>query len=126
MCGHSTGCNIKYTSLLLSALILQDDKKSPEVWSFGSPVCLAACVEAMWTPPPLPSSSSSSMSTGSSGPCISRHVCESLWMSSGSGGMKVWLPLFPRDEGHLSFLSKRIMLSLPCPVYPQGEMRQLN
>ena len=92
------------------------------MWSFGDPVCLAGSVEAVWTPPPL--ATLFSLSGGGargSGACISRHVSESLWMSCGGAGMKVWLPLFPRDEGHMSFLSKRIMLTLPSPAYPQGE-----
>ena len=35
---------------------------------------------------------------------------------------QVWLPLYPREEdhGHLSFLAKRIMLTLSMSVYPQG------
>lgn len=34
--------------------------------------------------------------------------------------LQVWLPLYPRDEGHPNFLSKRIMLTLYINVYTQG------
>ena len=83
-------------------------------WAFSDPVCLAASVEAIWTPlqtTPLSSSDTSS------------HLLESVWFACGWVGIKVWLPLFPRDEGHLSFVSKRIMLTIPCSVYTQGEMK---
>ena len=87
------------------------DFQGTDEWKFSNPVCLAASVEIMWTPaPPTPYSSHPS----------SVHLAESLWLACGWEGIKVWLPLFPRDEGHLSFLSKRIMLTLPCSVYPQG------
>ena len=34
--------------------------------------------------------------------------------------VQVWLPLYPRDEGHPNFLSKRIMLTLHINIYTQG------
>ena len=39
---------------------------------------------------------------------------------------QVWLPLYPRDEGRPTFLSKRIMLTLNILVYPQGTVKPLN
>lgn len=66
---------------------------------------LAQCVENVWTT------------------CRSnrkkRHLLEALWLSCGEAGMKVWLPLFPRDhrKPH-SFLSRRIMLPFHINIYP--------
>ncbi|XP_064397549.1 guanine nucleotide exchange factor subunit RIC1-like [Halichondria panicea] len=74
--------------------------------TFSSPVCLAGSVEAVWTPP-------------YHAPSHTHHLMESLWLACGAAGIKVWLPLYPRDEGHPTFLSKRIMLTLPITVYPQ-------
>lgn len=55
------------------------------------------------------------------------HLRESLWLYCGGHGMRVWLPVFPRDgeSGHGShqrhaFMSKRIMLSFALKVYPLG------
>lgn len=95
-------------------LMLQQDLPNPyaeqqEEWLFSFPVCLATSVEAMWTPP-LPSRPHPP----------EEHLMESLWLACGATGIKVWLPLFPRDECHPSFLSKRIMLTLPVAVYPQA------
>lgn len=90
-------------------------KAEMENWTFGNPVCLAASVETMWIPLlTTPTSHDHTHQT-------SVHLTESLWLACGWEGVKVWLPLFPKDEGHHpSFLSKRIMLTLPCLVYPQG------
>ncbi|XP_067431192.1 guanine nucleotide exchange factor subunit RIC1 isoform X1 [Thunnus thynnus] len=72
---------------------------------FCPPVVLAQCVENVWTT------------------CRSnrkkRHLLEALWLSCGEAGMKVWLPLFPRDhrKPH-SFLSRRIMLPFHINIYP--------
>lgn len=72
---------------------------------FSPPVVLAQCVENVWTT------------------CRSnrkkRHLLEALWLSCGEAGMKVWLPLFPRDhrKPH-SFLSRRIMLPFHINIYP--------
>ncbi|XP_040571895.1 LOW QUALITY PROTEIN: guanine nucleotide exchange factor subunit Rich [Lepeophtheirus salmonis] len=48
------------------------------------------------------------------------HLTASLWLYCGSHGMKVWLPVFPRegDEAH-TFMSRRIMLHFPLnKFYP--------
>lgn len=68
--------------------------------------CLASCVECLWV--------SNSQKT---------HLKESLWLYCGGYGMRVWLPVFPRDadSGYGSrhtFMSKRIMLSFALKLYP--------
>ncbi|XP_076020139.1 guanine nucleotide exchange factor subunit RIC1 isoform X2 [Genypterus blacodes] len=72
---------------------------------FCPPVVLAQCVENVWTT--CPSNRKK------------RHLLEALWLSCGEAGMKVWLPLFPRDhrKPH-SFLSRRIMLPFHINIYP--------
>jgi hypothetical protein len=95
-------------------LMIQQEPINPyleeeESWSFNHPVCLVQGIEMMWTP---------SASQGEKLPSH-EHLLESLWLGCGSSGIKVWLPLYPRDEGHPTFLSKRIMLTLNIMVYPQ-------
>lgn len=74
---------------------------------FQTSTCLASCVECLWV--------SNSQKT---------HLKESLWLYCGGHGMRVWLPVFPRDgdNGHgghrHTFMSKRIMLSFSLKVYP--------
>ncbi|XP_026052725.1 RAB6A-GEF complex partner protein 1-like [Carassius auratus] len=98
-------------------IMLQRDRSGPQVREkdtpanqtkllpFCPPVVLAQCVENVWTT------------------CRSnrkkRHLMEALWLSCGEAGMKVWLPLFPRDhrKPH-SFLSRRIMLPFLINIYP--------
>ncbi|XP_056099613.1 guanine nucleotide exchange factor subunit RIC1-like isoform X3 [Rhinichthys klamathensis goyatoka] len=97
-------------------IMLQRDRSGPQVREkdtpanqtmlpFCAPVVLAQCVENVWTT------------------CRSnrkkRHLMEALWLSCGEAGMKVWLPLFPRDhrKPH-SFLSRRIMLPFHINIYP--------
>lgn len=58
----------------------------------------------------------------------SRHLANSLWLSCGSNGMAVWLPLlpsqdeksFPAARAH-NFMSKRIMLPINTHIYPLGK-----
>ncbi|KAL0965856.1 hypothetical protein UPYG_G00286660 [Umbra pygmaea] len=95
-------------------IMLQRDRSGPQVREtedqkkllpFCPPIVLAQCVENVWTT------------------CRSnrkkRHLLEALWLSCGEAGMKVWLPLFPRDhrKPH-SFLSRRIMLPFHMNIYP--------
>lgn len=98
-------------------IMLQRDRSGPQVREkdapanhskllpFCPPVVLAQCVESVWT---------SSRSNRKK-----RHLMEALWLSCGEAGMKVWLPLFPRDhrKPH-SFLSRRIMLPFHINIYP--------
>ncbi|XP_051959648.1 guanine nucleotide exchange factor subunit RIC1-like [Xyrauchen texanus] len=98
-------------------IMLQRDRSGPQVREkdapanqnkllpFCPPVVLAQCVENVWTT------------------CRSnrkkRHLMEALWLSCGEAGMKVWLPLFPRDHRKThSFLSRRIMLPFHINIYP--------
>lgn len=98
-------------------IMLQRDRSGPQVRDkdapgnqtkllpFCAPVVLAQCVENVWTT------------------CRSnrkkRHLTEALWLSCGEAGMKVWLPLFPRDHRKQhSFLSRRIMLPFHINIYP--------
>ncbi|KAA0719666.1 RAB6A-GEF complex partner protein 1 [Triplophysa tibetana] len=98
-------------------IMLQRDRSGPQARDkdapanqaklppFCPPVVLAQCVENVWTT------------------CRNnrkkRHLTEALWLSCGEAGMKVWLPLFPRDhrKPH-SFLSRRIMLPFHINIYP--------
>uniref|UniRef100_A0A4W5PXX4 Protein RIC1 homolog n=1 Tax=Hucho hucho TaxID=62062 RepID=A0A4W5PXX4_9TELE len=91
-------------------IMLQRDRSGPQLQEkvplpFCPPVVLAQYVENVWTT------------------CRSnrkkRHLLEALWLSCGEAGMKVWLPLFPRDhrKPH-SFLSRRIMLPIHINIYP--------
>lgn len=49
------------------------------------------------------------------------HLTEALWLFCGAHGMRVWLPLFPKngDKSH-TFMSKRIMLPFQLKIYPLG------
>jgi WD40 repeat protein len=90
-------------------LLLQRDHSVPErkgkQTQFLAPVVLASCVEHVWA-------------SAHSKPSH-RYLLEALWLGCGAGGMKVWLPLFPRDGQHGSnFLSKRIMLTFRLEIYP--------
>ncbi|CAF99205.1 unnamed protein product [Tetraodon nigroviridis] len=98
-------------------IMLQRDRSGPQVREketpannkkvlpFCPPVVLAQCVENVWT----------TCRTNRK----KRHLMEALWLSCGEAGMKVWLPLFPRDhrKPH-SFLSRRIMLPFHINIYP--------
>eukprot|EP00069_Balaena_mysticetus_P021287 bmy_03027T0 len=98
-------------------IMMQRDRSGPQIREkdsnpsqrkllpFCPPVVLAQSVENVWTT------------------CRAnkqkRHLLEALWLSCGGSGMKVWLPLFPRDhrKPH-SFLSQRIMLPFHINIYP--------
>ena len=70
------------------------------------PTVLASCCETIWFP----------RQTNRDKP----HLTASLWLYCGAHGMRVWLPVFPRegDHGH-TFMSKRIMLHFPMyKLYP--------
>ena len=44
------------------------------------------------------------------------HLLDTLWLNCGAAGMRVWLPLFPRNNEKL--LSRRIMLPFLSDIYP--------
>ena len=48
------------------------------------------------------------------------HLTQALWLYCGAAGMRVWLPLFPRQtEASHAFMARRIMLHFPCnAIYP--------
>ncbi|XP_047001163.1 guanine nucleotide exchange factor subunit Rich [Schistocerca americana] len=72
---------------------------------FQPPTVLASCVENVWVP----------RKSRREKP----HLTEALWLFCGSHGMRVWLPLFPKDgdKSH-TFMSKRIMLPFQLRIYP--------
>uniref|UniRef100_A0A671QWR2 Protein RIC1 homolog n=1 Tax=Sinocyclocheilus anshuiensis TaxID=1608454 RepID=A0A671QWR2_9TELE len=114
---HACSAESILLNLAGQLIMLQRDRSGPQVREkdtpanqtkllpFCPPVVLAQCVENVWTT------------------CRSnrkkRHLMEALWLSCGEAGMKVWLPLFPRDhrKPH-SFLSRRIMLPFHINIYP--------
>ena len=67
------------------------------------PVVLASSVESLWAPP---------------GPRNRHklHLLDTLWLNCGVAGMRVWLPLFPRNNEKL--LQRRIMLPFLSDIYP--------
>ncbi len=82
-----------------------DGRESPQM---TLPTVLASCCETIWFP----------RRTNPDKP----HLTASLWLYCGAHGMRVWLPVFPRegDQGH-TFMSKRIMLHFPLEkMYPLG------
>ncbi|XP_058513300.1 guanine nucleotide exchange factor subunit RIC1 isoform X2 [Ochotona princeps] len=98
-------------------IMVQRDRSGPQIREKDShpnqrkllplcpPVVLAQSVENVWTTCRADKQK--------------RHLLEALWLSCGGAGMKVWLPLFPRDhrKPH-SFLSQRIMLPFHINIYP--------
>lgn len=98
-------------------IMMQRDRSGPQIRDkdnnpnqrkllpFCPPVVLAQSVENVWTACRVNKQK--------------RHLLEALWLSCGGAGMKVWLPLFPRDnrKPH-SFLSQRIMLPFHINIYP--------
>ncbi|XP_076071390.1 guanine nucleotide exchange factor subunit RIC1-like isoform X2 [Mytilus galloprovincialis] len=71
---------------------------------FCPPAMVATNVENMWT--------SSRVNLEKA------QLMEALWLSCGAQGMKVWLPLYPRDESKHNFMSKRIMLPFRVDIHP--------
>ncbi len=79
----------------------QDRADSPQM---VIPTVLASCCETIWFP----------RQANADKP----HLTASLWLYCGAHGMRVWLPVFPRegDHGH-TFMSKRIMLHFPLEKF---------
>ncbi|XP_065331674.1 guanine nucleotide exchange factor subunit Rich isoform X2 [Cloeon dipterum] len=90
-------------------LLVQQVCASPEGENSSTTLCtptvLASCVESVWMP----------MKSKRDKP----HLTEALWLYCGAHGMRVWLPLFPRDgdKAH-TFMNKRIMLPFQLRIYP--------
>ncbi|XP_060564510.1 guanine nucleotide exchange factor subunit RIC1-like isoform X1 [Ruditapes philippinarum] len=108
-------------SLLLNVagklLVFQRDRTGPQIKQkekspqkakplpFSSPSVVATNVENLWT--------TSRSVTGK------LQLTEALWLSCGCHGMKVWLPLLPKNDGQAhNFMSKRIMLPFRVDIYP--------
>ncbi|KAK6642715.1 hypothetical protein RUM43_004217 [Polyplax serrata] len=73
--------------------------------SCGTPTVLASCVENVWLPRRARKEKP--------------HLTEAIWLFCGAHGMRVWLPLFPRDSDKAhTFMSKRIMLPFQLKIYP--------
>ncbi|CAE1329858.1 RIC1 [Acanthosepion pharaonis] len=88
-----------------STHIKEDNNKYHLDGPFCSPSVVASSVENLWT--------TSKANLGK------MQLMEALWLGCGAQGMKVWLPLFPRDEGKThNFMSKRIMLPFKVDIYP--------
>jgi hypothetical protein len=55
------------------------------------------------------------------------HLTEALWLCCGAAGVKVWLPLYPKEEQSAGkkrgFMSKRIMIPFHVDLYPLGTLR---
>lgn len=75
---------------------------------YAAPTVLASSVEMLWVPNPGEVSA------------LKPHLTQALWLCCGAHGMRVWLPLFPRegDKGQHAFMSKRIMLPFQLTIYP--------
>ncbi|KAL5016054.1 hypothetical protein ScPMuIL_005643 [Solemya velum] len=108
-------------SLLLNVsgklLMFQRDKSGPQIKDpevdqpkyrplpFCPPSVVATSVECLWT--------TSRANLGK------MQLMEALWLGCGSHGMKVWLPLIPRNENkNHNFMSRRIMLPFRVDIYP--------
>lgn len=93
------------------------DESDPVNVSFRAVSVLASGVENLWVPPNEVTES-----------CRSRpHLTDALWLSRGSHGMSVWLPLLPTETERSypaaaahSFISERIMIPVRSHIYPLG------
>ncbi|GFO03263.1 ric1 homolog, rab6a gef complex partner 1 [Plakobranchus ocellatus] len=95
-------------------LMFQRDRSGPQIKEeknkhrpvpFCNPSVVATSVENLWT--------TTRANVGKI------QLMEAMWLGCGSHGMKVWLPLFPRDEGKAhNFMSRRIMLPFRVDIYP--------
>ncbi|XP_030754447.1 guanine nucleotide exchange factor subunit Rich isoform X2 [Sitophilus oryzae] len=86
-------------------LLVQREIRKGERFTCLMPTVLASCVENVWVPAITHQEKA--------------HLTESLWLFCGSHGMRVWLPLYPRDgDKPHSFMSKRIMLPFHLKIYP--------
>ncbi|KAK6182215.1 hypothetical protein SNE40_009946 [Patella caerulea] len=83
----------------------QNDERKPRPLPFYSPSVVATSVENIWA--------TSKANTGK------MQLMEALWLGCGAHGMKVWLPLYPRNDSKPhNFMSKRIMLPFKVDIYP--------
>lgn len=120
-----SGSKVQHTSreaesLLLNVsgklLMFQRDRSGPQIREnsderkkvqlpFCAPSVVATSVENLWT--------TTRANLGK------LQLMDALWLGCGAHGMKVWLPLFPRNEGKAhNFMSRRIMLPFRVDIYP--------
>ncbi|KAK7492934.1 hypothetical protein BaRGS_00015881 [Batillaria attramentaria] len=120
-----SGSRVQHTSreaesLLLNVsgklLMFQRDRSGPQIRDnnedrkkvqlpFCAPSVVATSVENLWT--------TTRANLGK------LQLMDALWLGCGAHGMKVWLPLFPRNEGKAhNFMSRRIMLPFRVDIYP--------
>lgn len=124
---ESSGSKVQHTSreaesLLLNVsgklLMFQRDRSGPQIRQnnenhkhrvlqlpFLPPSVVATSVENLWT--------TTRANLGK------LQLMDALWLGCGAHGMKVWLPLSPRNEGKAhNFMSRRIMLPFKVDIYP--------
>ncbi|XP_046662449.1 guanine nucleotide exchange factor subunit Rich isoform X3 [Homalodisca vitripennis] len=89
----------------ISGRLLMVNQNSGNNQVLAAPTVLASCVENVWVPSKFYR--------------LKPHLTEALWLFCGAHGMRVWLPLFPKDgdKSH-TFMSKRIMLPFHLRIYP--------
>ena len=87
-------------------VLIQREKSNSEEMLYSAPTVLAGSCEQVWLPA-CPNSAKP-------------HLTLALWLYCGAAGMRVWLPLFPREEESThSFMARRIMLHFPLNnIYP--------
>lgn len=114
---NSQNSCLNIESILLNVsgrlLMFQRDKNSSSIPAksvkkiksplFCPPCIIASCVENIWTTSNIE--------------CDNIYMKLSLWLSCGSNGMKVWLPLSHKEDS-VRFQSHRIMLSFPLSIFP--------
>ncbi|XP_031329698.1 guanine nucleotide exchange factor subunit Rich isoform X2 [Photinus pyralis] len=103
--GHSRNSESIVLNVSGRLLLVQRESRSGDRSTCTMPTVLASCVESVWVP--LRSKAEKV------------HLTEALWLFCGSHGMRVWLPLFPKDGDKThTFMSKRIMLPFSLRIYP--------
>ncbi|KAK9744460.1 RIC1 [Popillia japonica] len=86
-------------------LMVQRESTNGDRYTCSMPTVLAGYVENVWVPGRRKADKV--------------HLTEALWLFCGSYGMRVWLPIYPRDGDKThSFMSKRIMLPFHLKIYP--------
>ncbi|CAH1163628.1 unnamed protein product [Phaedon cochleariae] len=86
-------------------VLVEREARGGEKHACLMPTVLAECVENVWVPGQRRADKA--------------HLTEALWLFCGAHGMRVWLPLYPRDGDKThTFMSKRIMLPFHLKIYP--------
>lgn len=106
--GHNNNSESIVLNVSGRLLLVQRESRNGDGYTCSMPTVLASCVENVWVP--------------SKRKADKVHLTEALWLFCGSHGMRVWLPLFPRDGDKThTFMSKRIMLPFYLRIYPLGD-----